>query len=221
MSRKKKNKTYKWVLEGGKLVPAKNNTTSAVPAKEVPCHYMKGVFKCEDVTFFGGSWRWDEPENWDGVLLDLDDRVKPLVEVTGFSQEIRDRIMAPAQHTVKIDWPDFGVPSLDRDFWIRLTEALLDFKKDVLVACFSGHGRTGSCLSIIAGLLGFTDPVAMVRSVLCSRCIETPRQMDYVARITGLDLKHHAAFYGLPAKQDKDDGLDLTYGGEDDEKWFN
>jgi len=176
------------------------------------CHHIRPVFKCEDVTFFGGSWRWDEPEKWEGVLIDLDDRIKPLVEITGFSQEIRERLSPPAPDTIRITWPDFGVPTLDRDFWLKLTEALLDFKKDVLVTCFSGHGRTGTCLTIIAGILGVKDPVGLIREKLCSKCIETKSQMEYAARVTGLIFSESKPYYGYP----------LAYGKDvKDEDWWN
>jgi hypothetical protein len=207
MSKKhKKNKTK------GPVNLVNMNTAARTYLDAKPCHYQKAVVRCDGVTFYGGSWRWDEPENWTGVLLDLDDRSKPVVETIGMPAGFCEKLQAPGREVIRIDWPDFGIPRLDRDFWIRLTEALLDFKKDVLVACYSGHGRTGTCLSIIAGILGIKDPVELVRKALCSKCVETPRQMDYIARITGLKIEHRPEYFGLPGKQD----TSVT-----DENWWN
>lgn len=84
-----------------------------------------------------------------------------------------------------VDWPDFGIPTMDRRWWLRLNAALAKIDGDVILHCQGGHGRTGTAASILAAMNGWagTDrcPVEWLRSVYCDKAVECKEQIDYIA----------------------------------------
>ncbi len=88
---------------------------------------------------------------------------------------------------VALEWRDYGIPNLDLLDWKAIVGAWLASKKPLLAFCQGGHGRTGTALAIIIGILGLsTTPVRTVRKAYCLEAIETVEQTRYVAKITGL-----------------------------------
>lgn len=91
-----------------------------------------------------------------------------------------------------IDWPDRGIPTLNRAWWIEVAEALRAINGNVGLCCFGGHGRTGTMLAILAGLLGRVKkgacPVAWVRAAYCKAAVESDAQLDYIEYVTGLKV---------------------------------
>ncbi|PRY34742.1 protein-tyrosine phosphatase family protein [Umezawaea tangerina] len=85
-----------------------------------------------------------------------------------------------------VDWPDFLLPRDRADAVARIRE-LHDFARAghrVEVACFGGHGRTGtvlSCLAVLAGVPA-SDAVAWTRTHYHRRAVETPWQRRWVER---------------------------------------
>lgn len=93
--------------------------------------------------------------------------------------------------TLDIDWPDFGTPSLDKQWWTDFVTALqvIDQDTDVGVYCYGGHGRTGTALAILGSLAGLVpvgkDAVSWVRENYCDSAVESWGQIDYIEEITG------------------------------------
>lgn len=93
--------------------------------------------------------------------------------------------------TISLDWPDYGVPPMDKEWWQSLADAIAALPPDshVAVYCQGGHGRTGTALSILASLSGVVpkggDPIDWVRRNYCGEAVESWSQVEYVQKITG------------------------------------
>lgn len=91
---------------------------------------------------------------------------------------------------ISIDWPDFGVPPLPREFWQALAARLKGERGKLFIGCTAGHGRTGTALAILGYFWGLTKtPIAWVREVYSPMAVETEGQVEYVAQITGVKEK--------------------------------
>ncbi len=116
------------------------------------------------------------------------------------SVELR-RLINSTEH-LKIDWPDFGIPQLDKDFWIKLSYFLRKKGRDrerfgktykVMVHCMGGHGRTGTALAILANMCtdeGWKDEdlLCKIRENHCSKAVENSTQIKYIERMTGVKI---------------------------------
>ena len=101
-------------------------------------------------------------------------------------------------------WPDFGSPSLPKDWWKEFHAWLASQDRPkgfrVGVYCMGGKGRTGTFLSIMTGLSMQTkmlkrgDPVEYIRKHYCEHAVESVGQLAYINRVTGLKTKQ------LPSK---------------------
>jgi hypothetical protein len=92
---------------------------------------------------------------------------------------------APAWEMRWLRWPDFGLPSDQRDAMVVFREAWRRAEVErVELACWGGRGRTGTALACLAVLDGVSaqEAVAYVRENYDRRAVETPRQKRYVAR---------------------------------------
>ena len=136
------------------------------------------------------------------LLLDLlngDVVTGPLSIRTG--QSFGDWIQPHLTHRLRIDfnWPDMSALHLPKQFWMDLIQHCKTNKYDIHVACHGGHGRTGTVLAILAGLMGVTkaDPVEFIRNKYCKRAVESASQISLVQKITGLKVTCQAEkFYG-------------------------
>ena len=89
---------------------------------------------------------------------------------------------------IRIPWQDGSIPALPRKFWEDLLREIRRLKKDVLISCQGGHGRTGVALSILYGLItGSKTPIGDIRGLYCREAVETHSQVDYVNNILGTD----------------------------------
>ncbi len=82
-------------------------------------------------------------------------------------------------------WPDFRLPSSDTDAREALGEVWDRAETErVEVACWGGHGRTGTALACLAVLDGVPadEAVDFVRRHYRARAVETPGQRRYVRR---------------------------------------
>jgi hypothetical protein len=85
-------------------------------------------------------------------------------------------------------WPDFWLPANELDALNTLQEAWRRSEsKRVEIACWGGHGRTGTALAIIAVMDGVPpgQAVSFVREHYNRRAVETPWQRWYVSRVAG------------------------------------
>jgi len=53
-------------------------------------------------------------------------------------------------------------------------------KRNVLVSCMAGHGRTGIVLAVWAGLNGISNPVEYIRNNYCKEAVESVTQEMFV-----------------------------------------
>ena len=84
-----------------------------------------------------------------------------------------------------VPWPDFALPPDPAAARDALQEAWHRAKVErVEVACWGGHGRTGTALACLAVLDGLPadHAVAYVRQHYRAAAVETPEQEDYVLR---------------------------------------
>jgi len=131
---------------------------------------------------------------------------------------------------VELDWPDYGVPVLQKPFWLDLIETineewLAKRIKGVTCCCVGGHGRTGTALAILAGLTGASkfDPVLFIRKHYCSRVVESDSQIKYIEEMTGINVtaKANKTSYYMQGNLgfDLDDDIEKvpnSYGDDDD-----
>ena len=113
----------------------------------------------------------------------------------------------PCPPVIRLDWNDGGTPPVQDTFWPLLHAALKQQKKDLLVFCLGGHGRTGTAISsyIIAnGPEIATRSVGIVRKVYCNQCVETQSQVEYLyllASKNGMDDSQFDPMYGSYASR--------------------
>lgn len=93
--------------------------------------------------------------------------------------------------TIDVLWDDYGTPDVRGDWWHYLVRDLKKLDGDVAIYCTGGHGRTGTALSIIAGLTFVTkgDPVAWVRKRYCEHCVESFAQINYIQEVLQRNIK--------------------------------
>lgn len=96
-------------------------------------------------------------------------------------------LTAPSYSVVRIPWDDGAAPwALRRNFWFELAKWLTDQKRDVIVCCMGGHGRTGTAIIMLTAMLnqqlfkGFIDPISWLRKVYCDEVVETYEQIQYL-----------------------------------------
>lgn len=86
--------------------------------------------------------------------------------------------------TLRLDWRDQDAPALALGFWKALYKDLGKIKGQCLVHCMGGHGRTGTGLSILLWLNGYTgDPVEYLRKNYCEKAVESETQIEYLKEL--------------------------------------
>ncbi|MCI0526895.1 MAG: hypothetical protein L0Y56_05505 [Nitrospira sp.] len=162
-----------------------------------PCHNgTVNVFRdpSSGVWIRGGGKSRDFTSELDDLVIDLAQSSfysETLVQSTYKSKHL-SRYTEPLR--ISVDWKDFQDISLDKSFWIDLIKEIRHLKRDVSICCIGGHGRTGTALSILVGLMlprGFSDgdPVQFVREAYCANSVESNVQIDYIEHITGMKVK--------------------------------
>lgn len=92
--------------------------------------------------------------------------------------------IVPNPDYMSIEWGDGECPPLGFSFWEEYRNAIRTAGyKNVIAYCIGGHGRTGTFLASI--LLSYQgglaeSATATVRMELCSKCIETREQNEYL-----------------------------------------
>jgi hypothetical protein len=87
---------------------------------------------------------------------------------------------------IQLDWPDYGVINLPREFWVKLLTYLEENEKKMLVMCTGGHGRTGTALAVMMTMaLEYTPEMAInwIHRHYCKEAIETSGQKEYIYRM--------------------------------------
>lgn len=200
-----------------------NNFRSKFSYKE--CHEGSlHVFTHKGIQFWGGgSTRGMSLEGMD-VIIDCADVAEPKIIINGPLQNHFQKMKTST--ILKIDWPDMGIPAMTKKEWVNLVKTLEKIKKevfkdkvmDVLCCCVGGHGRTGTSLSIIAGLTILEKkkqcPVTYVRTNYCKKAVESEEQSEYITKITGKKVKADVGWSYTPSAGatliDEENDLDVT-----------
>ena len=132
------------------------------------------------------------------IILDLANQVSSsVVEFQGIKpSDGLAMVTQPSYAVVKVPWDDGGAPwNLRQIFWIELVKWLKEQKREVIVCCMGGHGRTGTALTILACLLNpeiprfYGCPVSWIRHRYCDSAVETYEQMQYIEVICNVITK--------------------------------
>ena len=100
----------------------------------------------------------------------------------------------PSVNTVRVTWPDYGVPSVHYQFWKTLWSCLADDsipEGRVVLCCIGGHGRTGTGLASLyltqplnkKKRASPTQAIDFIRIHHCGNAIESPSQEKYLKEI--------------------------------------
>jgi protein-tyrosine phosphatase len=96
-----------------------------------------------------------------------------------------EKLQTPYQAVV-IDWPDFGVLEMrNLQKLVRFAQNKIDAGGILEVACFGGHGRTGTfvaCLIARYEKLEGDEAIVALRQRFCPQGIETEEQEELVRR---------------------------------------
>lgn len=105
----------------------------------------------------------------------------------------------PPKHMIHMDFPDFGVPQVDKLFWYALCDDIVEHGiKTISTQCAGGHGRTGVQLCILYYLLNDDDVkstitdagqlIELIRDLHCVHAVETDGQQRYIANVLDIDV---------------------------------
>jgi hypothetical protein len=105
----------------------------------------------------------------------------------------------PPKYMIELDFPDFGVPQVDKLFWYALCDDIVEHGiKSISTQCAGGHGRTGVQLAILYYLLNDDDVKAtiadagqlieLIRDLHCEHAVETDGQQRYIANVLDIDV---------------------------------
>jgi len=172
----------------------------------------KLVFEAEGKQLYGASGREldDHAMVWD-LIIDLASNIReprPFVESNSAS-----RFKVLNQHTfameartselLSLDWNDAQGAPATLTFWKTLWKML---PATTVVACFGGHGRTGTCLTalLIASGVDYYSALNTVRTEHCHRAVETLTQERYLHSLYLDDLRAR-----LKTSMSKNDRHDL------------
>lgn len=139
----------------------------------------------------GGKWK-DLELLKNHLIIDCGADIAKIITVYGFTPHI-DLEKKYNHKSIIINWPDFDYPELDCDFWFDLIEVIRHRKKNIIVCCKGGHGRTGTCLTILAYYMDVKEaqenPIEFVRNNYCKEAVESESQVAYIEKICNLDLR--------------------------------
>ncbi len=139
---------------------------------------FKYAFTIGEQSFYGGSYGLLNPEKWDFSIQ---------------CQEWKYATVKWRKNGIILPWENYKAPDLSRLDWEDLVYSLP--KGNIAVCCFGGHGRTGTALAIIYGLLSNdgADPVKKIRHLYRPESCESTEQVRYVQNITGRDCQAKAS----------------------------
>ncbi len=199
MSKKHKKKKKKWLDfldRGGK----KKVKSTAQQSLFTECH--SGTIRVfqdpiSKIDIYGGGDSRDLVVFPDSILIDVGAQVDPIVETS--PKDFALKLQPYSFKRIRIRIQDGSTPDLSREFWADLIDILRKEKKDVIVACLGGHGRTGMVLSILAVLMNATDhdPVKFVRDNYCEEAVETGSQIKYIEKITQIEVTEKPSGFSI------------------------
>ncbi len=166
-------------------------------------HVGKGKGKKKQVEVWAGSKNELKEKNGWALVISAVGYAEFLKNPISVNAEAKEIGLPTALFTfspppcIGIEWPDRGVPNLERQWWRTLADAIIRLEpgSKVGLCCLGGHGRTGTMLAILSVLFGVIKgkkcPVAWVRKNYCKEAVESRDQRDYIEYVT--DVKVTAA----------------------------
>lgn len=163
------------------------------------CTHYGNVFVLEkkDVRIWGGGISRGAAVNAGMIVINLTETesfgAKNPIKVVGFDLPEMEKWQKVRYISIPVQ--DMKAPLVHPDFWYDLVDALINLAKkeggvDILVVCQGGHGRTGTVLSILAGILmpELDNPVEFIRKEYCEEAVETQSQELYVRDVLDMDF---------------------------------
>jgi len=178
-----------------------------------PCH--EGTIEVfqdprTSVPYHGGGTTRDLVICEDHLIIAMTGIETDIVKLYNFKAP---QLLRKNNPVVRISWPDYDIPELDRQFWLDLIEVInrkwtTHEITGVTACCVGGHGRTGTTLAILAGLTDVcrSDPVLFIRKHYCKRAVESKSQIKYIEEMTGIKVE---------AKPDKVIGYQSSFDWDD------
>jgi hypothetical protein len=160
---------------------------------EPPCHTDGTLIFIKDGTeFYAGKYSGVNKRSYD-LIIDLAKMVTATVSSTNPRGKIKEFADGLSVQILHISWPDYGIITWEKERFQELLAAIkADKLESVYVCCVGGHGRTGTMMSILAGLSNAIPdgecPVTWLRNKYCDNVVESESQLDYVQKITGLTV---------------------------------
>lgn len=157
-------------------------------------HSPKLMFKCDGVSVFAGSkYEIYEPEKF-GVIFNLSGfsvgHKEKVVTGTRKWESLNKHFIKEKINEVVIDWMDGQSLRVGKEFWLDLWKMVLEEKAETICfCCMGGHGRTGTAIAALWGLvLGVSPAVAIreTRNRICAEAVETETQERYVYSLLGV-----------------------------------
>lgn len=186
-------------------------TQTTTTFKQIECHKGNSPVYTEPNggTLYIGGWTRDASFNWNTHVIDLTGSEHKFATIPMALDETSKEFMPFVGQTyagwLSLPFPDFGVPSRINTFeqWhgIAMTiRKLLQDKKDVLVACTGGHGRSGLFCAIVGYILNdgndisWESPVEKIRDLHCTDAVETYGQEKFIYDVLGLKIQITRAY---------------------------
>lgn len=187
------------------LSPTASSGKADTPTVVTDCHSgVVEIGRVENAVICAGR-DTDAIRQWGSAALyiDLQGRILGRIEVRCNLEaaQILDPYIATETPSLSIDWPDYGVPHFGRKWWHKLAESIRRVEGKVIVTCLGGHGRTGTCIAILAKLLGLVPdgacPVEWLRALYCKSVVESWSQIEYIEKILEIKVaaKPRLGFY--------------------------
>lgn len=171
----------------------KGTQVPAVTTPSKPCHENGTlIFERDGTQFFAGKYTGVSDRSYD-LIIDLAKSVNSSIKGTNLDGHLKSFADEASAKILHIDWPDFGVIKWKRERFEKLLAAIKnDNIGTVYICCIGGHGRTGSMMTILAGISGAVPkgecPVQWLRDLYCENVVESAGQLDYIEEVTGLKV---------------------------------
>lgn len=167
----------------------------------------------------GGSGSWQDVEETPSIVVCILDGAYPVPPP-------HMRVAKYFPKFVPVISPDYQAPRMPAQFWRDLVD---DIRTDKTITrvhfqCQGGHGRTGTFMSIVLGLLttGKEGPkykttkelIEKVREFYCEKAVESKAQVEYIAKVCNI------AYEEIAMKSSAIAGYGYSYGNDGDGGWW-